>query len=35
MKLEVSYREIEDLIVAHPTLNEGLVLMFAETPAKR
>lgn len=35
MKLEVSYREIENLIVAHPTLNEGLVLMFAETPAKR
>ncbi|KAH8889442.1 Dihydrolipoyl dehydrogenase [Thozetella sp. PMI_491] len=34
MKLGVSYREIEDLIVVHPTLNEGLVLLFAETPAR-
>lgn len=32
IKLGISYREIEDLIVVHPTLNEGLVLLFAQTP---
>ncbi|KAI3323463.1 FAD/NAD(P)-binding domain-containing protein [Xylariaceae sp. AK1471] len=34
IKLGVSYREIVDLIVAHPTLNEGLVMLFDTVPQR-
>lgn len=33
MKLGASYTEIEDLIIVHPTFNEGLVALFAGTPS--
>ncbi|KAI8631590.1 FAD/NAD(P)-binding domain-containing protein [Xylariaceae sp. FL1651] len=34
IKLGISYREIADLIVAHPTLNEGLVALFDSVPGR-
>lgn len=34
MKLGLGYREIEDLIITHPTMNEGLVLLAQRVPPK-
>ena len=34
MKLRASYREIENLIIAHPTMNEGLSALMAGVPPR-
>jgi len=32
MKLGVSYKEIADMVIAHPTMNEGLIAVFSGVP---
>jgi pyruvate/2-oxoglutarate dehydrogenase complex dihydrolipoamide dehydrogenase (E3) component len=35
MKLGIPYTELADLVITHPTLNEGLVALFSSVPPKR